>query len=270
MPKFCEKAVVVTGASEGIGRALCKTLAAQGAWLTLAARNQKRLEELAAEVEDLGGKARVRPTDVTDRDACAGLIEDAVEKWGRLDALVANAGRTIWTRFEDIEDLEIFEKIMRLNYFGALYCAYYALPHLKAAKGMIVAVSSVAGVTGTPERTAYSASKHAMFGLFDSLRVELKDTGVTVTMAAPDFVASEIHRRALGQDGAPLGESPVDYSTVMSANQCARLIVRGMESRKRVVLGSARTKFAYYFEPFVPGAIADWIKTRAMEKAAGK
>jgi NAD(P)-dependent dehydrogenase (short-subunit alcohol dehydrogenase family) len=105
---------------------------------------------------------------------------------------------------------------------------YYALPHLKKSQGRIVAISSVAGLNGVPTRTAYAAIKHAMFGFFDSLRIELLDTGVTVTMIAPDFVLSEIHRRAFGKDGNPLGSSPVQEDKVMTADECASKIIKAM------------------------------------------
>jgi NAD(P)-dependent dehydrogenase (short-subunit alcohol dehydrogenase family) len=206
MAIFTEKVIVVTGASEGIGRALCLALAPQRPRLVLAARNEARLNELKKEVESIGAQALVVPTDVTREEACKRLIRMTVEKWGSIDVLVNNAGGTMWTNFEDVTDTSIFEKLMRLNYLGSVYCTYYALPHLKKSKGLVVAVSSVAGIAGVPTRTGYAASKHALFGFFDSLRIELEGTGVGVTMIAPDFVLSEIHRRALGHDGKPLGK----------------------------------------------------------------
>jgi NAD(P)-dependent dehydrogenase (short-subunit alcohol dehydrogenase family) len=218
---FQDKIIIVTGASEGIGRALCLALAPQKPKLAIAARNESRLDELKAEIESQGAEALVVPTDVRDEGACKNLIEKTTALWGRMDVLVNNAGRTMWTTLEDMQDTAIIEEIMRINYFGAAYCAYYALPFLKKSKGRIVAVSSMAGLTGVPTRTAYSASKHAMFGFFDSLRVELMGSGVTVTMIAPDFVLSEIHRRAFGSDGKPLGESPMQEEKIMTAEACA-------------------------------------------------
>jgi len=164
MSSFTDKVVIVTGASEGIGRALCLLLAERKAKIVIAARNEERLNELKREIEAAGGRALPVPTDVTDENACKILIEKAVAEFGQIDSLVNNAGRTMWTPFEDIKDTSIFEKIIKLNYLGCVYCTYYSLPYLKKTKGLIVGISSLAGLTGVPARTAYSASKHALFG----------------------------------------------------------------------------------------------------------
>jgi short-subunit dehydrogenase len=255
MSQFKNKVIVITGASEGIGRALCLALAPQKPKLALAARIGARLNELKMQVEKLGGQALVVPTDVTQEESCRELINATIKEWQAIDVLVNNAGGTMWTRFDKITDMSIFERLMRLNYLGTVYCTYYALPHLKKNKGLIVGVSSAAGITGVPERTAYAATKHAMFGFFDSLRIELDGTGVGVTMVAPDFVVSEIHRRALGFDGKPLGTSPMQESKTMSAATCASIIVRGMEKRDRLNLTSKRVKLIRLLRIFAPKLI---------------
>jgi len=252
MSEFRGKVVVVTGASEGIGRAICLALAPQGARLVLAARNGARLEELKKEVEALGGGALCVPTDVTEEAACKALIARAGEAYGQIDALVNNAGGTMWTTLEDITDLSIFDRLIRLNYLGSVYCTYYALPWLKKTRGRIVGVSSVAGITGVPTRTAYAASKHAMFGFFDSLRIEVAEQGISVTMAAPDYVVSEIHRRALGSDGKPLGVSPIHEAKVMKSDECARLIVEAMTRRERLLLTSSRGRLGRWLKLLAP------------------
>lgn len=252
MGEFTGKVIIVTGASEGIGRALALALAPQEPKLVLAARNVARLEELKVEVEALGASALIVPTDVTDQEACKGLIDTTVAKLGSIDALVNNAGGTMWTLLEEIEDITIFERLMRLNYLGSVYPTFFAVPHLKRSKGRIVGISSVAGLIGVPTRTAYSASKHAMFGFFDSLRVELQGTGVSVTMVAPDFVVSEIHRRALGPDGKPLGVSPIQESKVMTSAECAALIVPAMEKRERLLLTSSRGRLGRWLKLLAP------------------
>ncbi len=265
MPEFTGKVVVVTGASEGIGRALCSALAPQKPKLVLAARNAERLEELRDEVEALGAQALPVPTDVTDSGACEDLIRTAVETYGGIDVLVNNAGATMWTLFEDIEDLSIFERLMTLNYLGSVYCTYHALPHLKKAKGRLVGVSSVAGLTGVPTRTAYAASKHALFGFFDSLRIELTESGVTVTMVTPDFVLSEIHKRALKGDGTPLGESPLQQDKVMTAEECATLMVDAIAQRKRLLITSSRGKIGRWLKLIAPG-LMDNIALKAIRE----
>ncbi len=160
----------------------------------------------------------------------------------------------------------IIEQLMRINYLGAAYCTYYALSQLKKSKGRIVGISSLAGLNGVPTRTAYSATKHAMFGFFDSLRIELMGTGVTVTMIAPDFVLSEIHRRAFGKDGKPLGSSPLQENKVMTANECASRIIKAMEDRDRLAILSFRGKLGRWMKLIAPGLI-DQIASKAIRDA---
>ena len=264
MAMFQDKVVVVTGASEGIGRALCLELAPQRPKLVLAARNEARLHEAAEQCQDVGAQVLVVPTDVTDEAACKNLIDKTVDHFRGIDVLVNNAGGTIWARFDEVSDLSIFDGLMKLNYMSGVYCTYHALPHLKDARGILVGVSSLAGMSGVPCRTAYAATKHAQFGFFDSLRIELDGTGVDVVMIAPDFVVTQIHKRALDGNGEPLGESPLQESKVMSAQECASLIVDAMTHRRRLVLGSFRGKAGRWLKLVYPKAI-DNIARRAIE-----
>ena len=204
MTGFADKTVVITGASEGIGRSLALELAPQRPKLVLAARNAERLASAVEQCQAVGAQAIAVPTDITDEAQCKALADAAVETFGGIDAFVCNAGGTMWARFDEVEDLSIYERLMRLNYLGSVYCTHYALPHLKKSRGVLVGVSSIAGMTGVPTRTGYAATKHAQFGFFDSLRIELDGTGVDVVMIAPDFVVTESHKRALKGDGSPL------------------------------------------------------------------
>jgi NAD(P)-dependent dehydrogenase (short-subunit alcohol dehydrogenase family) len=246
--------VILTGASEGIGRALALALAPQ-----------RLLLELARECEAAGSAALAVPTDVTSEAQCRALIDAAVARFGRIDVLVNNAGGTMWSRFDALADWSIFEPLMRLNYLSSVYLTGFALPWLKQTQGRIVAVASMAGLTGVPERSAYAATKHAMVGFFDSLRIELEGSGVTVTVIAPDFVRSEIHKRALGPDGRPLGESPMRQERIMSAEDCARLMVRAIEKRQRLLVTSARGRFGRWLKLIAPRAI-DRIAARAIRE----
>ncbi len=265
MGAFTDNVIILTGASEGIGRALALALAPQRPRLAVAARNLQRLEGLAEECRALGAQVLPVQTDVTDAAQCRRLIDKTVETFGRIDTLVANAGGTMWTTLDQLEDWAVLEKVMAVNYLGAAYCTMAALPHLKRTKGRIVAVASLAGLTGVPERTGYSASKHAMIGFFDSLRIELEDTGVTVTVIAPDFVVSQIHRRALGADGQPLGETPMQESRIMTAERCAQLIVDAMEKRRRLLITSLRGKLGRWVRLVAPGLI-DRIARKAIRE----
>ncbi len=264
---FRDNVVVVTGASAGIGAELARRLADGGAWLVLAARDAGRLEEVAAECRARGGRALAVPTDVGEEAQCAALVERTVAEYGRLDTLVNNAGLSMWARFEEVTDLSVFERIMRVNYLGCVYCTHHALPHLKRARGRIVGVSSLTGRTGVPTRSAYAASKHAMAGLFDSMRIELDGTGVSVTMIYPGFVSTEIRERAIGPDGRPLGagNSPVRESEVMTAEECARRIVDAAAVRKREVVMTARAKVGMWLKLFAPGVV-DRIARDAIAK----
>jgi short-subunit dehydrogenase len=257
--------IVLTGASEGIGRALALELAGRGARLALAARDAARLEELARECRARGGEAIAVPTDVTNEVDCGWLIEQSLQSLGGIDVLVHNAGITMWSRFDAIADLEIFERVMQVNYLAPVRLTSLALPHLRQSKGLIVAVASLAGFTGVPERTGYAASKHAMVGFFESLRIELAGSGVDVSIIAPDFVVSEIHKRAIGPDGQPLGTSPMMQSKIMSAADCAARIARAIERRERLVLMSLRGKLGRWLKLIAPPLI-DRIAARAIRQ----
>lgn len=240
MGLYTGKVVVVTGASSGIGRALCLALAPQRPRLVLAARDAVRLEEVAGECRAAGAEVLVVPTDVTSTEGCRRLVDRTAETFGALDVLVNNAGASMMARFDEIEDLSVFGRLMDVNYLGSVYPTHYALPHLKKSRGQIVVMASLAGLTGVPTRTGYAASKHAVFGFFDSLRIELEGTGVDVTIVAPYFVLSEIHRRSTGADGRPLGHSPMQEDKIMTAEKCAALTVKGMEGRERLVITNWR------------------------------
>jgi short-subunit dehydrogenase len=259
-----DKVIVVTGASEGIGRALCLALATQRPKLAVAARNEDRLKELKEQLEPVGAKVLVVPTDVTEESACKNLIETTIREWGVLDVLVNNAGMSMWTTLEEMQDTSIIERLMRINYLGAAYCTFYALKYLKESRGRIVAISSLAGLGGIPTRTAYAASKHALFGFFDSLRIELMESGVSVTMIAPDFVLTELHRRAFSSDGNPLGKSPLQEEKIMTADECALRIVKAIEKRERLLVMSFRGKVGRWAKLIAPGLL-DKVARRAIQ-----
>jgi short-subunit dehydrogenase len=265
MMDFKDNVVILTGASTGIGEALAHELATQGGWLALAARNAEKLEIVAADCRSRGGRALVVPTDVTDESQCQALVEQTVSEYGRIDTLINNAGLSMWMKLEDVESLSSLEYIMRVNYFGSLYCTYYALPHLKRTKGRIVAIASVAARTGIPTRTGYAASKHAMVGFFESLRIEVEDDGISVTIAFPDFVASGMHTRSLGADGQPLGHNPLQVDKIMSSQECARLTLDGAARRKRQVIMSNRSRFGQWLKLIAPERV-DRIAKKAIEK----
>ena len=265
MATYEGKVIIVTGASAGIGRELCLALSPQRPRLVLAARDEKRLQEVAEECRARGAEALVCPTDVSSLDACRTLVERTIAHFQAVDVLVNNAGMSMWARFDEVQDLSIYETLMRVNYLGCVYPTHFALPELRRRRGQIVVVASLAGLTGVPTRTGYAASKHALFGFFDSLRIELAGSGVAVTLVAPDFVVSEIHRRSMGADGRPLGTSPMQEGRIMTTEACAAMILRAMEKRKRLVVGSARGKLGRFARLVAPGII-DRVAARAVRE----
>jgi short-subunit dehydrogenase len=265
MAAYAGKVVVVTGASQGIGKALSLELAAQRPRLVLAARDEGALEEVAATGRARGAEALVVRTDVADEASCRALVQRTVEGFGGIDVLVNNAGMGMLARFEDVTDLSLYERLMRVNYLGSVYPTFCALPHLKRSRGQVVAVSSLAGLAGVPMRTAYAATKHAQIGFFDSLRVELMGTGVSVTVVAPYFVQSEIRRRSPGPDGRTVEASPVKEGEIMSAEECARRIVRAMEKRQRMLVMTLKGKLGRWVKLVVPGLV-DRMAAAAVRK----
>jgi short-subunit dehydrogenase len=257
---FQGKSVVITGASAGIGAALAVALAARGARLVVAARTRPALDEVVERCEAAGGEAVAVACDVADPAACRALAGEAVKAFGGIDVLVNNAGISMWSRFEDVTDLSIFERLMRVNYLGAVHCTYHALPHLRARRGLVVAISSLSGLTGVPTRTGYAASKHAMQGFFDSLRIELRGSGVDVLVVSPGLVATDLRERALrsgtAAPGAPLrGLMPVD--------ECVRRIVDAMARRRRELVMTAKAKLARWVKLVAP-AVVDRLAERGM------
>ncbi|MCG9731379.1 SDR family oxidoreductase [Shewanella sp. Isolate13] len=261
---FKDKVIIITGASEGIGRALALALAPQGCKLVVSARNLERLNSLGQELSLLGYKPLVHVADVSEQAQCQGLIQACIAEFGQLDILVNNAGMTMWSRFDELEDLTVLSKIMQVNYLGPAYLTHAAIPYLKQSQGQVVAVASLTGMTGVPARSGYAASKHAVIGFFDSLRIELSDYKVAVTVICPDFVVTQTHKRALDAKGKALGDTPMQEAKIMSAEQCAQMMLPAIASRKRLLITSFRGRVGRFFKVIAPGLI-DKIARRAIE-----
>ena len=267
---FTNKTIIITGASAGIGKVLAVKLAQQGAKLVLAGRNRAALEITAHECIQGGGQAIVAPTDVTNPEACQKLIEDTLATFGTLDCLVNNAGISMWARFDQLKEISMFEKIMKVNYLGSVYCTYYALPHLKNSRGLLVAISSLSGKTGIPTRSGYAASKHAVQGFLDSLRVELRGTGVDVLVVSPGFVATDIRQHVLGADGKPVKASlSHEQQKAMSTEVCADLIIKAMRKRKRELVMTFKGKLGLWLKLFSPNLV-DTLAARAVSSQKGE
>ncbi|MCX6239875.1 MAG: SDR family oxidoreductase [Bacteroidia bacterium] len=247
------KVVIITGASSGIGRALAKEFFLRGANLALGARRIDQLETLKAELQS--PDILCIETDVTQEADCKRLIELTIEKYGRIDILINNAGLSMRALFLDM-DLEVMHRLMNVNFYGTVYCTKFALPYLLETKGSLVGVISIAGHVGLPGRTAYSASKFAVRGFLDTLRIEHLRNGLHVLVAAPGFTASEVRKVALTADGTPQGETPRNEGTMMSAETCATYIAEAIIKRKReLILTFMEGKLTVFLGKFFPSLL---------------
>ncbi|MBR2049995.1 MAG: SDR family oxidoreductase, partial [Rikenellaceae bacterium] len=201
---FKAKTVIVTGASSGIGLALAREFAAAGANVVMGARSGDKLAAVAAEIKAAGGAAAYTAADVTKEEDCKKLIDCAVSAFGGIDILICNAGLSMRALFDDC-DLSVLHRLMDVNFWGTVNCCKYALPYLQKSRGSIVGISSVAGLHGLPARTGYSASKYAMTGFLETLRIENLKKGLHVMVACPGFTASNVRFSALTADGTSQG-----------------------------------------------------------------
>ncbi len=257
------KVVVITGASSGIGRALAIEFASKGARLTLGSRRTELLEVLRNELHT--AEILIQKTDVSNEKDCRILIDETIKRFGQIDVLINNAGISMRALFEDV-DLNVIRNLMDVNFYGTVYCTKFALPHLLKTKGSLVGVISIAGYVGLPGRTGYSASKFAIRGFLDTVRIENLKKGLHVLVAAPGFTASEVRKAALTEDGSQQGETPRDESQMMSAQDCARHIVRAVEKRKRsLILTFTEGKLTVFLGKFFP-ALLDKLTYNHMTK----
>ncbi|MDE5707528.1 MAG: SDR family oxidoreductase [Alistipes sp.] len=251
MEKLKGKTVVVTGASSGIGEALARECAARGARVVLGARSEEKLQRIVGEIRARGGQAVFRAMDVTREEDCRELIDLAVAEYGGVDVLVCNAGLSMRAIFDDV-DLSVLHRLMDVNFWGTVYCAKYALPWLQRSHGSLVGISSVAGLHGLPGRTGYSASKYAMTGFLETVRIENLKKGLHVMIACPGFTASNVRFAALTADGSSQGETPRNEAKMMTPEQVARIVIRGIAKRKRLCLMEAEGRATHFIKKFAP------------------
>lgn len=246
---FREKVVIVTGASSGIGLALSREFSKLGAHVVLAARSVDKLEQIVAE---LPCEALAVRCDVSKEEECREMVQRAVEKFGRVDVLINNAGLSMRAIFDDVS-LDVLHKLMDVNFWGTVNCTKYALPYIQQNRGSIVGVSSVAGIHGLPARTGYSASKFAMQGFLETVRIENLYNGVHVMVAAPGFTESNVRFSALTADGSQQGVSPREEGKMMTSDEVALRIIKGITKRKRLLLMDFNGKATNFFKKFAPG-----------------
>ena len=256
--------VLVTGASSGIGRALCLQLAQKGYRVAGMARNIDKLYELDTEIKKLNYEFLPVQGDVRIESDCKKLIDITLEKWGRIDILINNAGISMRALFDEVR-LDVLQELMNTNFWGTVYCTYYALPHLLKNKGSLVGVSSIAGYQALPARTGYSASKFAIQGFLNTIRIENLYTGLHVMIACPGFTASNIRNTALTADGSQQKDTPLEEGKLMSAEIVANRIIKGIEKRKRQVIMTTEGKLTVFLGKFFP-ALVDKLVFKNMLK----
>ena len=261
---FFENVIIITGAASGIGRHLALRFAEQGAWLALADRDVENLEEVTKLCHERGGKAIGIPTDVAEKSQCQNLIECAVTKYGRIDTLINNAAIVLRSRFDELKDLTLFENIMKVNFFGSVYCTHYALPYLKETRGRLVAISSLRGLFPSATADGYGASKYAMTEFFSSLRIELIGSGISVTLIYPNYVNTGISSRAINSDGKKTDRISIHEKTAMSLETCTKLIIKAVEKRKREIVMTIVGKIKLWLKLIAP-KINDQITRKAVD-----
>jgi short-subunit dehydrogenase len=261
---FKDKVVIVTGASSGIGEAVAREFARNGSKVILAARSEENLIKIVKEINVYNLNAGYIITDVSKEEDCKRLIDKTIEKFGTIDILVNNAGVSMRASFIDV-DLKVLHRLMDVNFWGTVYCTKYALPYLITQKGSLIGVSSVAGFHGLPGRTGYSASKFAIHGFLETIRIENLKKGLHVMIIAPGFTSTEIRKHALTADGHEQGESPRDERNLMSTEYVAKWVLKGIRKKKRNKLLTWDGRLTALFQRIVP-ELVDWLYYNEMSK----
>lgn len=261
---FKNKVVIVTGASSGIGREVAIEFARNGSKVVLAARSEEKLAEIVSEIRKASGEACYVKTDVSIEEDCKKLIEKTAERYGAVDILINNAGISMRASFIDV-DIKVMHRLMNVNFWGTVYCTKYALPYLIDRKGSLVGISSVAGFHGLPGRTGYSASKFAIHGFLETIRIENLRNGLHVMIIAPGFTSTDIRKHALTSSGKEQGESPRDERKLMSPEYVARWVLKGILKKKRNKLLTWDGRLTALFQRIVPEFV-DWVYYNKMSK----
>lgn len=249
-----DKVVIITGATSGIGKACALEYGRNGALVAVTGRNRDKLDALSRELAASNIAHCAILAEASSEADNARMVDETVSKFGRIDALIANAGISMRALFENTE-LAVFRKVMDINFYGAVYATKFALPHILSSKGSIIGISSFNGRRGVPALTAYAASKFAMEGFYESLRTEVFKRGVHILVVSPSFVASDIHKTVLSGDGSSSGISPRDQSRMMSAEAVARAIYKAHRQRKRDLVLTFQAKLAIALNQWIPGMI---------------
>lgn len=238
MPKreLARRVVLITGGAGGIGRALARAFGRAGARIAILDLSSSPLDEARAELLDAGVEVLSLACDITDRTQVDEALDQVRSRLGPVDVLINNAGIVHRSAFAET-DVAVFRRVMEVNLFGALHCTQACLPDLLARRGLVIAISSIAGLAPLYGRSGYSASKHAMHGLFESFGAEVADDGVGVLMVCPSFVESGFEASTLGGDGQRIKRPRSKVGTLGDPDEVAAHVVEAaIKGRRRLVL----------------------------------
>jgi NAD(P)-dependent dehydrogenase (short-subunit alcohol dehydrogenase family) len=248
---FKDKVVVVTGAASGIGLALCRRFSTDDAKIAILDMDEQALDAVQKELAEKGVNCLSVTCDVSLRNGCETAIAKILDHFGGIDVLVNNAGITQRGSFVDTE-ISVFERVMAVNFFGSLYCTKAAIKSLVQRKGLIIVNESVAGFGPLLGRTGYSASKHALHGLFTSLRTEIRETGAHVMIVCPGFVETNLQTRALGCDGGVTTHPQSRVGGQETPENVAEAIYKGALKRKHLLVLTPAGKIGYWISRLSP------------------
>ncbi|MCX7862109.1 MAG: SDR family oxidoreductase [Bacteroidales bacterium] len=253
-----QKVIIITGGSSGIGKALAIEAAKRNYTVVITGRNEERLKEVYHNIAAIQPNCHYVLADVSNEENCKKIVEDTIKKFGQIDILINNAGISMRALFNDLK-LDVIKSLMDTNFWGTVYCTKFALPYIIQQKGSIVAISSIAGFTPLPARTGYAASKSAIHGFLNTLRLELKPFDVHVMIAAPGFTESNIRYTALTANGTPQGESPRSEEKMMKADEVAFRVLNAIEKRKRQLILTTQGKLTVTLYKFLPNFVDSLI-----------
>ncbi len=259
-----DKIAIVTGGASGIGLAVCREFLRLGARIAILDMDQNSLDARAEEFSGSEGEVMTLCCDVRREDSCRAAVDSVFHRFGRLDILFNNAGITQRGLFEKTRT-RVFEQVMAVNFFGSLYCTQAALPHLIRSRGAIIVNESIAGVAPLLGRTGYSASKHALHGLFTSLRCELRHRGVHVMIVCPGFIRTNLQTRALGSDGGIAAYGQTRVGKEDTPENVARQIAKGLEKKKHILVLTFMGKLGYLISRLFP-ILYEHLMTRQFQK----
>jgi NAD(P)-dependent dehydrogenase (short-subunit alcohol dehydrogenase family) len=258
---FSGKIVLISGAAGGLGTALCLRYAAAGAHIAAMDIDAARLDALVSRLQAMGSKALALPGDITAAADCTAAVAATLAHFGALDALINNAGISHRSLLQDT-DPAVIRRVMEVNFFGTLYLTHAALPHITARRGIIAAISSVAGYAPLIGRTGYAASKHALHGFFDSLRSEVEHAGVGVTLVCPSFIRTGIGAAGLGGDGGAARGPRMTSGGESAPEDIAERIFDAVADNRRLLLPDRTSRLAWWISRLAPAAYARAMKRR--------